>query len=285
MRRALFLPLLLAFFLIASCDKGKPSAANSPADDATSLPDHYGLFALSNGKLQQIQEGEPPSDFPRGVEFILYDKRVATMSPGVHFYIIARNMAGRELPPRNGAPPRQPGAFDPWSIPLDAKVRPIASQTEMVRITPAEPLDPGCYALEDWAQFFVDQKQMNSYANSGSIIGTWQAPYANVSIANTTTFRGGARQAPTPPSTATFRFSSNGTYTANLSGASPLKEKGTWKIDGTHLITTTTAANDGRPIGTADTVELLQLDANVLIFKAPTGRGGPGLKHTFQRIN
>jgi hypothetical protein len=283
MRTTLLILLLCSLCITAGCDREKPSSSSSTstsADDSkTPLPDHYGLFAVVDGKPQHVQPGDPPAEFPATAEFIFFDKRVPTMSTDVHFFVLPRSLIGRELPPRSKPfVRRSANEFDPWSIPLEAKVKPIANQTEMVRIVSAEKLDPGCYALEDWAQFFVDQKQLDR--NLNTIIGTWQASYPS-----TPSVVRGAREPPLPSPVANFRFSSNGAYTANVwLGPNQLKEKGTWKIDGKNLVTTTTASNDGRPAGTADTVEILQLDAATLIFKAPTGKGGV-IKHTFHRVN
>ncbi len=267
------LPTLLVSLLCVfiGCDRDKPSSSSGPNDAAGPLPDHYGLFAIFDGKLKQLQAGDAPAEFPGSAEFIYFDKRVATIGSNVRFYVIPRALAGRNLP-------RRAGEFDFRSIPIDAQVKPIANQPEMVRIVAAEALDPGCYSLEDWADFFVDQKKLNE--NSTSIVGTWQAPY----MLSTRTIRG-SFVVTDPPGAATLRFSSKGTYTANITtGNDQLKEKGTWKMEGKNLITTTTASNDGRPAGTVDQVEVLQIDAITLVFKAAKEKGGT-MKHSFTRIN
>ena len=145
MRQQLALPLVFLLWLYAGCDRDKPSSSSS-AGDAGAIPDHYGLFAIIDGKAQQLHGGDAPAEFPKTAEFIYFDKRVPTMGSDLHFYVIPRALAGREFP-RGAA--RRSGEFDLHSIPIDAHVKPIAGQAEMIRIVPAEPLDPGLYCLED----------------------------------------------------------------------------------------------------------------------------------------
>ncbi len=106
-------------------------------------PPHYGIFAKS-GSSEFVElpkgDGQLPSEFPKDVRFVLYDKSVGEVSRSitlVRLYFIRNTIARGSV-----------GQANMWSGmagPVDIVIQPIEGNSEMVQIMPREQLAPGVY--------------------------------------------------------------------------------------------------------------------------------------------
>jgi hypothetical protein len=108
-----------------------------------SLPEYYGSYAIDSGRTIELK-AEGPVDLSPKAEFILFHKIIAG-GYGVESISIVRRL------------------FDPWedrwnSVPLEARLKPVQGNPEMVRVVPINDFAPGVYVLQAdrWRPFYVE---------------------------------------------------------------------------------------------------------------------------------
>lgn len=123
------------------------------------LPENYGLYAVSKGKLVNLEKVENVPDFARDCQFIYFDKGIQS---GMYDRLTLYQL---NFEP----PPEKPKSGDFWEdylsnvneqtaamgnmldgIPnngtkLDVNAQPVKDQPEMIRMIPETPLDAGVY--------------------------------------------------------------------------------------------------------------------------------------------